>query len=286
VCLNPNDTVPGSPSKCHCDQAFTVPILVDRGQGGATKTATPLSLPEPGGEFTFDIGFKNTSQFVNVTLDRICDDKYGTIAYSAGPACPAGTLGTINSTTCVLPAPALVPNATFSCSFTANFFPANGVTSASAPASSTDTVTFYGHDSNPTPNAVQSSASATVKVTDVAPAGIITKSLDSLRCALVRYKVKAENNNPTVDTLLLTALTDSGFGDITAVQGDVKATTCVLPQGGQPVGSTPYECTFDAYFCGGSHTNSITATWHDNDGNETTPTSNSLTVNVGAQQQP
>jgi hypothetical protein len=59
----------------------------------------------------------------------------------------------------------------------------------------------------------------------------------------------------------------------------VVATTCSVTQS---VGATPYECTFDAYFCGASHTNTITATASDNDGSTTQPTSDSLTVNVGA----
>ena len=72
---------------------------------------------------------------------------------------------------------------------------------------------------------------------------------------------------------------DSGFGSITSVHDNVLATTCSVPQS---VDATPYECTFDAYFYGGSHTNTVTATAGDNDGNTTQPTSSSLTVNVGA----
>src|SRR6185369_6190482 len=88
VCSTPDDTVPGSPSKCSCDKTFNIGIRVDTPQGGATKevkTGTPSSLPEPGGEFTYAISFTNQSAFVSVTLDRICDDRYGTIKYNAGP---------------------------------------------------------------------------------------------------------------------------------------------------------------------------------------------------------
>lgn len=287
ICLTPDDTTPGSPSKCNCDAGFEVPIKVDMGKGTATKDPTPISLPEPGGEFTYNISFTSSSEFVSVTLDRICDDRYGTIAYWSGPPCDEGSEGSINSTDCAagLP-PTLIPNATFSCSFKANFkrtnIPGNSV-------SLTDTVTFFGHDSNPNPNPVKQTAAATVMITDIPPAGTISKWLDSMQCAVVRYKVKAVNSNPDAGALRLTKLMDSSFGDITAaasscdiktVSNCVKSTTCNLGAG-VFVGETPYECQFDGYFCGTEHTNQITATWDDGY-TEDTPSSNMLTVKVSA----
>jgi hypothetical protein len=276
VCNTSDDTTPGSPSKCSCNAGFTVPILVDTGQGETEKKVTDpatASRPEPGGEFTYSISFKNTSQFVSVTLDRICDDKYGTIKYNAGPACASGTVGSINSTDCVLPQ-TLATGATYSCSFKANF------TSSVAPASLTDTVTFYGHDSNTPPKPVQASASATAKISDVAPTATVTKSLDSIQCADVKYKVKVTNTD-TAEDLTLSALTDDGFGDITQVQGNVLSTTCAVPQS-ISVG-TYYECAFTAHFCGTSHTDKVTATVVDNDNGTIHPESDPLTVNVKAE---
>jgi hypothetical protein len=273
VCNTPQDTVPGSPSKCNCDAGFNVPIHVDTPTGRATKTVSPAALPEPGGEFTYSISFTNTSQFVSVTLDRICDDQYGTIVWNAGPVCAPGSLGIITSTTCAVPQ-TLAVGANYSCSFKANF------NSSTAPASLTDTVTFFGHDSNTTPKPIQKSASETASITDVPPDGTVTKSLDGLLCAVVRYKVKVTNNKPSADTLTLSALSDDQFGSITSVHDDVVGTSCSVPRS---VGATPYECTFDAYFCGGSHTNKVTATLNDNDSNTAQPAeSNSLTINVGA----
>jgi hypothetical protein len=274
VCNGPDDTVPGSPSKCSCNVGFTVPIFVDKGQGETSKQVSPSSLTEPGGEFTYAISFKNTSQFVSVTLDRICDDKYGTIATTAGqPACAAGSVGSVNSTTCALPQ-SLATGATYSCSFKANF------TSSVAPASLTDTVTFFGHDSNTPPNPVSAAASATAKISDLPPTATVTKSLDSIQCADVKYKVKV-NNTDTADDLTLSTLTDSGFGDITKVQGSVLSTTCSVTQ--TIVAGASYECAFVAHFCGTSHTDTVTATVSDNDGNPISPSSDPLTVNVSAQ---
>jgi hypothetical protein len=60
---------------------------------------------------------------------------------------------------------------------------------------------------NVTPRSVHSSASATAMITNVAPSATVTKSLDSLQCAVVRYKVKVTNNKPGNDTLTLSDLT-------------------------------------------------------------------------------
>src|SRR5438309_9483173 len=67
VCNVPNDTVPGSPSKCSCDITFNLPILVETGTIQVTKDSSSASLPEPGGEFTFTVGVINTAQFTSVT---------------------------------------------------------------------------------------------------------------------------------------------------------------------------------------------------------------------------
>ena len=284
VCNTPDNTVPGSPSKCSCNVGFTVPILVDQGKGEATKTVSPASLPEPGGEFTYSISFKNTSQIVDVTLDKICDNQYGTIVYNAGTPCAAGAIGTINSTTCTLPQ-TVTKGQTYSCSFKADFKPPVAM-------ALTDTVTFTGHDSNTTPNPVSASASATATVSDVAPTATIDKSLVGIACADVDYHVKVTNTD-TAESLSLTALSDSGFGDLTKVVSPIISTTCgAATVDGKPgpgalpatiaVGGT-YECGFRAHFCGSSHTDTVTGTVKDNENNTINPTSNSLTVSVSAQ---
>ena len=44
-----------------------------------TKTATPTSLPEPGGNATFDVTVKNTSAVDSVTISSLSDDVYGNL---------------------------------------------------------------------------------------------------------------------------------------------------------------------------------------------------------------
>lgn len=265
VCQSSNDAFPGSPSKCNCDAGFNVPLLVENGALAVTKTASPLSLPEPGGEFTFTVTAQNTASFTALTIEKICDDRYGTVA---GSGCPAGTLGTVNSTDCTIPQ-VLAPGVTYVCEFKANLI-------ANDPTSDTDTVTASGTDANGGP--VSASASAQVAITDVPPTAIVLKSFGSLLCSTVRYTVEVKNTSPT-DALTLAQLIDSSFGDVMTVHDGVLATTCAPTS--IPVGANS-TCTFDAQFCGGTDTDTVTATLDDGEGNTIKPPSNTLTVNVSA----
>lgn len=270
-CTTADHTVPGAPSKCSCDDAFNLPVFVETGSIQVTKDASPASRPEPGGAFTYTVGVTNSAQFTSLTIDKICDDKHGLIAkVAAATACPAGTLGSITGTTCVVPQ-TLAAGASYSCTFTAN------ITSGPTSTPITDVVSVSGHDQNNRP--VSGSDSAQVSITDVAPTATVVKSLDGLACADVNYRVKVNNTDPA-ESLTLTALSDSGFGSITSVHDNVLATNCSVPQT-IAVGSF-YECTFRAHFCGSSHTDTVTATVNDNENNTITPSSNSLTVNVNA----
>jgi hypothetical protein len=280
VCTTPQLAAPGSPSKCNCDIGFNVPIFVETGSIQVTKDASPASRPEPGGDFVFTVGVHNTAAFTSLTLDRICDDKYGLIAkVASAPACPAGSLGPIKpGTTCSVPQ-TLAPGGNYSCSFT-------GSVISDVATTVTNVVTMFGHDQNNV--ALQGSDSAQVAITDVAPTAAVVKSLVGLACADVNYRVRVDNTDAS-ESLTLTALSDSGFGSITSVHGDVLATNCgvAAPTGPGtlpatiPVGGS-YECEFRAHFCGGSHTDTVTATVNDDDNSSITPTSNSLTVNVSA----
>jgi hypothetical protein len=273
TCQTSTDAFPGSPSKCNCDIGFNVPILVETGSISVTKTASPLSLPEPGGQFVFTVATTNTSQFTTVTMNQICDDKYGTVASSGTSTCGAGTLGSINGTTCTLPK-TLGPGASYSCTFAGNVI-------AGGPTTSTDTVTVSGLDQNRKP--VSSTASAQVAITDVPPTAMVTKSLNGLSCADVSYHVKVQNTD-SAEALTLSALSDDGFGALGSVHDSVLSTTCAVPQTIAKAGV--YECDFTAHFCGTPHTDTITGTLRDNENNVLTQTSNSLTVTASATTQP
>ena len=273
VCTTADNTVPGSPSKCSCDPTFNIGIRVETGSLEVTKDASPASRPEPGGEFTFTISATNTAMVTSVTLERICDDHYGTVAkIASAPACPAGSLGTINSTTCVLPQ-VLAGGGDYSCEFKGNV-------SSNAPLMNvTDVVTFFGRDSNTPPQSIQGSDSAQVSITDVAPTATVVKSLVGLGCADVDYRVRV-NNTDAAESLQLTTLSDSGFGSIASVHGDVLSTTCSVPQTIAAGGS--YECDFRAHFCGGTHIDTVSGTLKDDENTTINRDSNSLQVDVGA----
>jgi len=287
VCSNPTQAAPGSPSKCSCDTGFTVPIFVEEGSITVTKDASPPSLPEPGGEFTFTVGVTNTATLTSLSVDRICDDQFGTIAKVASVAnCASGPLGPINSTNCdAQVGQTLAAGATLSCTFKANV-------TGKGPKDVTDIVSVTGHDVNNKP--LSGTDSAKVSITDVAPTATAVKTLVGLACAEVDYRVRV-NNTDSHESLTLSALSDSGFGDLTKVPNPptgtdyLVSTTCSVNQTLPPLGSKDaqnnptdfYECTFRAHYCGGSHINTITATV--DDGKTTiSPTTNTLTVYTSA----
>lgn len=266
VCQTSNDAFPGSPSKCHCDVGFNVPLRVENGLLTATKAASPTSLPEPGGAFTYTISTTNVAQFTTVTVNSICDNRYGTIA---GAGCAPGSVGAIDSTTCTVPQ-VLAPGQTVTCSFVASL-------AAADPTTLTDTVTFSGIDGNGKP--VSAAASAQIAVTDVPPTALVVKSFFALLGSDVREQVTVQNTS-AFDAQTLTQLLDSVVGDITTVQGNLLATTCAVPQV-IPIGGA-YTCTFDVHFSGATSTDTITATLNDGEGNAVVQPSNALTVNVTA----
>jgi hypothetical protein len=270
---NPFDANPDTKSKCVCDDGFEVPVDVELGSISVTKdvkAGTPPTLPEPGGEFEYALTVLNKSQVQTVTIDRICDDKYGEIAYASGTLCAAGTEGSKTWTDCSLtPAVVLSPGQTYACSFKAKL--------EGDPRSLTDTVTFHGRDGSGV--AVSASDSATVSITNVPPSATVTKSLVSLGCSEVNYQVKVTNTDKG-EAITLTTLTDSQFGSITSVQGSVLTTTCAVPQTIAEDGL--YECTFKAKVCTAKHENIVTATVTDNEGGSKAEDSNKLTVNINA----
>ncbi|MDH3589642.1 MAG: hypothetical protein OEQ74_09575 [Gammaproteobacteria bacterium] len=282
VCLSTADAFPGSPSKCNCDPDFNIPVMVEPGNIGVTKTAGPPSLlPEPGGEFTFTVHVQNEAQFTKVRLNRICDSDHGEIANATEFGCPTGSIGAINNTTCTVPQ-ILGPDDgkaggadEYTCTFTAD------IISKIPVPNEQDTVTVYGLDESD--NEVSDTDTASVGITDVLPTAMVTKAFDQINCVNVTYEVDVRNTSK-VESLTLTALNDSAFGSLTSVHDDVTATNCSVPRTIEK-GAT-YSCSFDADFCGTTHTNSATATLNDNDVPTTIMvTSDSVTVTVSGSQQ-
>jgi hypothetical protein len=271
--------VPGAPSKCSCNAGFTVPITVQSAAVSVTKTPSPTSLPDGGGPVTYTVAIQNNSNFGNITVNQICDDQYGNIATAvtnpAQPACATGKTGSVSGTpSCALPQ-TIATGASYSCTFTGNTPEAGNVAGAN-PAKFNDTVIINGLAQNGT-TPISGTANASVTIAEAPATANVIKTSASVMptsgCATVRYGVEVENTTglTTDETESLSALTDTTYGDITTVQGNVLGTTCAATGkgtlSGAGAGALPttiavggnYTCQFDAQVCGNTKALSTTA---------------------------
>jgi LPXTG-motif cell wall-anchored protein len=122
-------------------------------QLSVTKVASPLTLPAPGGNFTFTVQVHNPSATDPVKLTALTDNIYGNLA-----TLPGSTCGSLIGKT-------LAPGATSAaCTFSGAF---NGMSGASQ----TDIVGVTGIDPHGT--SVTATAKATVGITATAFAGVL-----------------------------------------------------------------------------------------------------------------
>ncbi len=278
--------IPGSPSKCNCDNGFTVPIQVQSPSVAVAKSCTtaisiqtnpPLTscdAGEEGGSVTYTVSITNSSNFGNIIVDQICDNVYGTVFRAgspfAGPACAtAGSIPAANTTCGALDIPGgNVSGNPGTCTFTVT----QGENSTVK-----NIVTVSGHGGSAGTFGPQNSNEVTVVSKDAPSTATTTKSYVNTPnlCATVTYGVAVHNSSGADETVTLTALKDNTFGDITTVHGNVLSTNCTIPAGGVAlaVGGSDYTCTFDATFCqapgpitnptcanGIQHTNTVTPT--------------------------
>jgi hypothetical protein len=253
--------VPGAPSKCSCNNTFTVPIQVISATLGVSKMASPTSITgTDGGTSNYTVTVTNKNNAGSDTVEQICDDRYGNIATASGfsgPACPAGSTCSNNvagstcatNISCSLPATLAAPGDSVSCTFT-GFVPEN--------TPLTDTVTANAVVQNG--NSVSGTASATVTAGDAPASATFIKTLGSANptqgCATVAYNVEVDNTSGTTtdENETLTALSDNVYGDITTVHGNagtnasVVSTTCANNQAIAVGGK--YTCSFDGVMCG------------------------------------
>jgi hypothetical protein len=249
---NKPEAVPGTSSKCNCS-TVCLPITPVSVTATATKKCTTLITtaasiscnegPEGLDAATYTITLTPTATAGDTVLDAICDSVYGTIVGSpAGCATQAAGLTNI---TCAAGA-TITSGTTYTCQFTA---PAIGEST-----SVTDTVTFYGHSSaNPSVTFSQGTNSVTVFSEDAPSTATVTKGFvaNKAACVTVRYSVDVSNTGGADETLSLSGLNDTAYGNITQVQGNVLGTTCGVDSGlgtfaGKctiPSGSTSGTCT-------------------------------------------
>ena len=161
---------------------------------------------------------------------------------------------------CSRPVPA------YSCSFSTTF-------ASNGPASQSDIVTASGTDDDDNP--VSDSAGATVRITDVPSSIAVTKtpSVGSIQTpgGDVTFTVVVKNTS-AVDTVTISSLSDSVFGDLS------EKGTCSVPQ--QLAPGQSYQCQFTGSVTGAGgtqHVNKVTAGGTDDDGQ---PVSGEATATV------
>lgn len=205
-----------------------------------TKTASPTSLPEPGGPVTFTVIITNTSPADEVTIETLTDDIHGNLNGQGDCSVPQ----------------TLAVGAVYECHFTATV---NG----NAGDVETDTVTATGTDDDG--SGVSANDDADVFITDVLPTIVLTKTAHPGVVpepgGVVSFTITISNTSPA-DPIDILTLADSVYGDLNGM-GD-----CVMPQT-IPVGGS-YSCTFQQIVRGregDTHTNVAITSGFDDENN-------------------
>ena len=226
-----------------------------------TKTVTPDTLPEPGGDATFEVVVENTSDITeaDVMLTLLDDDIYGSLDGFA--TCQLNGAG-----------PAVDPFATWIpygdtlvCTWDASF------TDKAPGWSETDTVETQGLD----PLGRQTNLdddSATITIVDVPSSIEVTKTAQAPTSlpepgGEFTFQVEIENTS-AVDTVTIDTITDDPWGTLTGANPALSGSTCSVPQELDPGES--YFCSFTVEILGepGVYENTVTASGVDDDGND------------------
>ncbi len=237
-------------------------VLVD-------KTATPLSMPEPGGSFTFNVVVTNTSN-EPVRITTLADDIYGNIATQGTCTTAVGTLLAADPD-----GAGPILGGVYSCSFPGDF-------TGNAGDAQTDVVTVVVTDDDNT--TATDSDDATVELTDVLPVIVVEKTATPLTMAEPggTFTFDVVVTNTSTESVTITELTDDIYGNI-ATQGSCTSAvgTVLAPDpdgpGGTPGGS--YACAFDGEFtgvAGQTQTDIVTAVAVDDDDNSATDSDDAI----------
>jgi len=213
-----------------------------------TKSADRDQVSEPGEPVTFHLVISNTSDADTIVLDAILDSVYGDLTDSNNAAlletdCAAGEMLAVGEST--------------ECSFTA-------MVSGQPGNVHMNRVTIIGTDNDGT--TVTDNGSLMIEIIDVPPAVSIFKraSVESVPPpgADVTFAITIANES-LVDSILVNTITDTIFGDVTALGNS----TCTVPQ--ILAAETSYHCEFVGFVDGAdgeAHTNTVTAAILDDDG--------------------
>lgn len=291
---------PGTPSKCNC-ASFAIDVTII--PPGINKTVDqPTTRPEPGGAFNYHLSFTNQSS-VPITLTSLRDAiDLGANGYDAGltvnlwgatmtdaqiDAAADGVY--LRSTNCLKPvAPATTlsigAGATYSCDFTLRIKDRDLPNDQSPEIYVDSVVGRFMTQGNPSLPVGDGSTCPTgfkdagnicsqeqrVTITNVAPSITVTKTPnpDQLKepGGNVEYGVTVTNTSGDFDDpLTLTSLIDDKFGSLEG-KGD-----CSLGTGVSLAKGSPFTCHFTETISGNTgdtHTNKVTATALDNEGDD------------------
>jgi len=212
-----------------------------------SKTANPVSVPETGGSVTFTFVVTNNAA-EDAALTALDDSDFGDL----------DTQGT-----CAVPQTIAASGGTYTCAITQTISGDFGGPDHS------NTVTATAEDDDG--NTDTATDSATVTFSDVLPDISVSKTANPVSVpetgGSVTFTIVVTNN--AAEDATLTALDDSDFGDLDT-QG-----TCAVPQTIAASGGT-YTCAItqpiSGDFGGPDHSNTVTATATDDDGNTDTAT--------------
>ena len=155
------------------------------------KSASPVTIDEPGGPVTFSVSVTNTSP-ESITLNSLSDDVYGDVTT---------TSGNIESTDCTVPQ-TILADGVYSCAFV-------GPVTGNALDVRTDTVTAVASDDES--NTVEDTAEATVTIANVVPTISLTKIASPTERpepgGSVLYRIAVSNSSP--EDVVLESLIDT-----------------------------------------------------------------------------
>ncbi len=202
-----------------------------------TKTASPVTMPEPGGNVTFTVEVHNMA-LDPIKLDSLVDDVYGDLD-GKGTCDTGGTIGAGD---------------TYTCHF-------SGAVSGAPGSSHTDTVTADALNSN---GKASDSDDATVRITDVLPEISVDKtaSPEWLPAGGGSATFTVVVTNHSVEPVTISSLVDNVYGDLNG-QGSCAIGAVLAPD-------ASYTCSFvgaipDVH---GSHVDVVTAKAVDDEQNQ------------------
>ena len=263
---NAFDFDPDTKAKCVCDDDFTVPVRVEEATITVEKTASPISVPEPRAEVTYNVQVTNDAAFESVTITTVTDNIYGDLTDASNPNVTMNTCTSLVGMT-------LGPGGMAMCSFKA-------IVAGDAADVITDIVEVCSTQDS-TGAVICDDDDASVTITDVSATPALMKTALSAGCTVdVNYQVVVSNNSE-FDELTVNSLNDDKFGDITLLPAPTGGTPCSVPQTIAPLGN--YTCDFVGTIvsptCDINHVDTVTGDVTDDDGVNSMP-SDSAQVTV------